>query len=128
MSSETAIDFIVHDELKSSLMIDKVLMTQVLINVVKNALEATRAIENPKIVITVGRAAEQTYIEVVDNGPGVAAHAIQEIFVPFYTTKAEGSGIGLALSRKIVSAHGGLLAYRRIKEKTCFTINLPQTI
>ena len=128
MTSETAIDFIVHDELKSRLMIDKVLMTQVLINLVKNALEATRVIENPTLVITVGRAAEQIYIEVADNGLGVAAHAIQEIFVPFYTTKVEGSGVGLALSRKIVRAHGGILTYSRINDRTRFTIELPQYI
>ena len=51
----------------------------------------------------------QGKVEVADNGLGVAAHAIQQIFVPFYTTS-----IGLAISIKIVSAHGGVLEYSRV--------------
>ncbi|MFT6873817.1 MAG: two-component system nitrogen regulation sensor histidine kinase NtrY [Roseivirga sp.] len=125
MTTETSIDLTVNDEVESHLILDRVLMSQVLINLVKNSLDAVNEIEHPKLVITVRHVAERVHIEVEDNGPGVADHALQEIFVPFYTTKSEGSGIGLALSRKIVSAHGGTLVYSRVNNMTRFTIDLP---
>lgn len=128
MTSETSIDLTVQDEVESHLILDRVLMSQVLINLVKNSLDAVHEIERPKLVITVRYVAERVHIEVEDNGPGVADHALQEVFVPFYTTKSEGSGIGLALSRKIVSAHGGTLAYSRVNDMTRFTIDLPQAV
>lgn len=126
MTSETPIDLMVKDELESVLLLDQALMTQVLINLVKNALDAMKETENPELVITIKSADNRVYIEVEDNGSGVAPQAIHEIFVPFYTTKPEGSGIGLALSRKIVRAHGGLLEYTRVNERTRFTVSLPE--
>lgn len=128
MTPETPVDLMVKDEAKSILLLDQALMTQVLINLVKNALDALKETENARLVITIKRATDRVYIEVEDNGPGVPAHAIHEIFVPFYTTKPEGSGIGLALSRKIVRAHGGLLEYARVNDRTRFTVSLPQTL
>ncbi len=125
MTPEKDIDLVVKDEINGTLVLDKSLMTQVLINLVKNALDAVRSVESPRVTITAGQSVDRVYIEVSDNGPGVAASGIQEIFVPFYTTKPEGSGIGLALSRKIVRAHGGMLEYKREKAVTRFTIDLP---
>lgn len=126
MTPEKDIDLIVKDQINGTLVLDKSLMTQVLINLVKNALDAVNSVENPKVMITASQSDDRVYIEVSDNGPGVAANAIQEIFVPFYTTKPEGSGIGLALSRKIVRAHGGVLEYSRNQDMTQFRIDLPQ--
>lgn len=126
MTSETVIDLTVKDEVQGTLVLDRALISQVLINLVKNALDAMKKTKNPTLVITLSSAAERVYIEVEDNGPGVASHAIQEIFVPFYTTKPEGSGIGLALSRNIIRAHGGFLAYSRVNDRTRLTIDLPQ--
>ncbi|GAB5526885.1 MAG: sensor histidine kinase [Roseivirga sp.] len=125
MTPQKDIDLTVKDEINSTLVLDKSLMTQVLINLVQNALDAVKSIENPKVMITASQSDGRVYIEVSDNGPGVAANAIQEIFVPFYTTKPEGSGIGLALSRKIVRAHGGVLEYSRVDDITSFSIDLP---
>lgn len=125
MMPEAAVDLTVKDQVNSTLMLDRSLMTQVLINLVKNALDAVKGIEDPKVIITASESDKGVHIEVSDNGPGVAAKAIPEIFVPFYTTKPEGSGIGLALSRKIVRAHGGVLEYDREKDLTTFRIDLP---
>ncbi|KYG72782.1 sensor histidine kinase [Roseivirga echinicomitans] len=125
MTHETPVELIVNDEVKGVLTLDRVLISQVLINLVKNAVDALKGVENPQLVISVSSNNNMLSIAVEDNGPGVAVHAIQEIFVPFYTTKIEGSGIGLALSRKIVRAHGGVLEYSRVNEVTRFTVSLP---
>lgn len=125
MNPETPVDLVVKDEIKSTLQLDKALMSQVLINLVKNGLDAAGAVEKPQVLISARTSFDRAIIVVEDNGPGVATNAIQEIFVPFYTTKPEGSGIGLALSQKIIKAHGGTLEYRRVNDLTRFTIDLP---
>nr|WP_328698897.1 HAMP domain-containing sensor histidine kinase [Colwellia sp. 20A7] len=64
--------------------------------------------------------AQQLYIEVADNGTGIAEHVIEMIFVPFFTTKQQGSGIGLSLSRQIMINHGGDLVYLTRPQGACF--------
>lgn len=114
----------VSDQVNSALHIDRSLMEQVLVNLVKNALEATEKLDKPEVALIARQTTDQIVIEVSDNGPGVNANAVHEIFVPFFTTKASGSGIGLALSRKIIRAHGGMLEYSRSNGRTMFTISL----
>lgn len=128
MTPEMSLELTVKDEVKDTMVLDRALISQVLINLVKNALDAVKDPDQQQLTITLTRDADMTYITVEDNGPGVPANAVQEIFVPFYTTKAEGSGIGLALSRNIVRAHGGLLVYTRVDHKTRFTVSLPQIV
>lgn len=125
MSAESSVEFKLEDHVESTLTLDRTLMSQVLINLVKNSLEALQGIKEPKLSIRLTKFTKGISIEVKDNGPGVNSNAVQEIFVPFYTTKPEGSGIGLALSKKIVSAHGGQIFYSRDNGSTCFTIQLP---
>jgi signal transduction histidine kinase len=84
---------------------------RVLINLVGNALDALEAAgtANPQIEIAAGEnlAATEVWLRVRDNGPGIAPDAMHEIFSPFYTSKASGNGLGLAISKKVVDAHGG---------------------
>jgi signal transduction histidine kinase len=84
---------------------------RVLINLVGNALDALEAAgtANPQIEIAAGEnlAATEVWLRVRDNGPGIAPDAMHEIFSPFYTSKARGNGLGLAISKKVVDAHGG---------------------
>ena len=95
-----------------------------LINLVRNATDA--ALETGGGV-TIGWAASDGHVEVAveDDGPGVGATA--NLFVPFYTTKPNGSGIGLALSRQIAEAHGGTvtLANRESAAGCVATVRLP---
>ena len=96
---------------------------QVLIYLLKNAMEALYQTENSKIEL-IGRIFDNSVIiEVVDNGPGIIPEAINRIFVPFFTTKKTGSGIGLALSRQIMQMHNGSLSVESEPEvKTIFTL------
>lgn len=107
----------VEDRLRGALLVDKNLMIQVLINLVTNAKEAISNMENGWVKLRLYLLDNKIRIEVLDNGPGVKPEHLHQIFVPFYTTKATGSGVGLALSRKIVKAHGGSIRYERLADK-----------
>jgi signal transduction histidine kinase len=97
---------------------DENLISQVLINLTKNALQANEANPDGKIQIVAGfNADERPQIRVVDNGPGIPDEILEQVFVPFFTTRENGSGIGLSLSRQIMRLHGGSLQVRSIPEK-----------
>lgn len=127
MDSTSGVSITTNDQYNGTLEVDRTLMAQVLINLLKNAMDAVEGLEAPMVSLKVYTESDQIMIQVEDNGPGVPEQSISEIFVPFYTTKKEGSGIGLALSRKIVKAHGGTLEYIRKDHSTYFDLRLPLT-
>ena len=69
-----------------------------------------RDTERPAIALAASLDFGRVVIEITDNGAGIDADLIDQVFVPFYTTKREGSGIGLSLCRQIMTAHGGDIA------------------
>ncbi|MEQ9102523.1 MAG: ATP-binding protein [Imperialibacter sp.] len=89
--------------------IDKDLFEQVLINLVKNAGEAVEATASPLIKMSATQDNGNVIISISDNGHGIPSDVLDNIFVPFYTTKKQGSGIGLSLSRQIIRLHKGTL-------------------
>ena len=91
---------------------DPDLMSQVLINLIRNAAQAARGHnEDPHVWLTMTRTRlGSTEIEVADNGPGVPESLRQDIFLPFFTTRAEGTGVGLSLARQVVLAHRGAIS------------------
>lgn len=98
------------------LFIDEKQISQVLINLGKNAVQSLGKQENGLIKITTTTDTKgRKYIEVWDNGPGIPPELIDEIFVPFFTTKNSGTGIGLSLSRQIMHLHGGNLSVRSVE-------------
>lgn len=99
---------------------------QVLINLVKNAIEALEGIPNAHLTVKAyADMSQRTYIEVSDNGQGIEPEALERIFIPFYTTKKTGSGIGLSLSRQIMQQHGGQLSVSSaVSEGTTFVMVL----
>ena len=89
---------------------DEQQISQVMINLVKNAFQATENREDAKVEISSERdKSGQPQITVSDNGPGIPDDHLDKIFIPFFTTKEHGSGIGLSLSRQIMQMHGGSL-------------------
>jgi signal transduction histidine kinase len=102
---------------------DLEMIEQVLINLLKNAIEALAGSENPTLEL-VGRYDENAVkIEIIDNGSGIIEEALEHIFVPFYTTKRSGSGIGLSLSRQIMQMHqGSITAESEPNIRTVFTL------
>ena len=110
-----------------SFIADEQMLIQVIINLVKNASEAfldeTSDMNlEPKIKVSAKQNGTTTEIRVSDNGPGISDEIQDNIFVPFFTTKESGSGIGLSYSRQIVRAHGGSLLYYPKQGKTEFII------
>jgi signal transduction histidine kinase len=105
--------------------IDKDLFGQVLINLVKNAEEALAGVDLPTIKMTAAHDSGHVVISISDNGPGIPADILDNIFVPFYTTKKQGSGIGLSLSRQIVRLHKGTLSVNTEEGKgTSFVVRV----
>jgi signal transduction histidine kinase len=86
-------------------------LRRVVINLVGNALEALEGarVEAPRVSVQAGEnlAGTEVWVRVEDNGPGIEPERLARIFSPFYTSKDSGTGLGLALSRKVVTAHGG---------------------
>jgi len=105
---------------------DRVRLEQVLINLLRNAIDATKAVEAPQVDILLTADSESARISVRDNGPGVAD--LDKLFEPFYTTKAPGDGVGLglAISSGIVTDLGGRLTARNWSEGgAVFEVELP---
>ena len=97
---------------------DQNLISQVLINLVRNAQEAIENIPGGRILISAGIDRElHPEICVIDNGPGIPEGNLDEIFVPFFTTRKNGSGIGLSISKQIMRVHGGNLKVRSVPGK-----------
>ena len=86
---------------------DRQLLDQVLVNLVKNAADAMRDADSPELRLSGKMDFGRVILKVRDNGPGIPEETMDQIFVPFFTTKRDGSGIGLSLSRQIMTAHRG---------------------
>lgn len=91
------------------ILIDKEQITQVLINLVKNSTEAFKTNQG-KIILNTKIQGDSLSFSVIDNGPGIPPEIQSEIFIPFFTTKKNGSGIGLSVSRQMIRNHGGEFA------------------
>jgi len=102
---------------------DEEMIEQVLINLLKNAVEALAETENPTLELRGEYDESSVKISVIDNGSGIIKEAIEKIFVPFYTTKRTGSGIGLSLSRQIMQMHNGSISVESAPDvMTVFTL------
>ena len=103
---------------------DEKLIEQVLINLLKNAMQSLAGKDSAKIILKgfINKRGRVT-LQVIDNGAGILPDVMDKIFIPFFTTKADGSGIGLSLSKQIMRKHGGSLsAYSDPNKETIFTL------
>jgi two-component system nitrogen regulation sensor histidine kinase NtrY len=104
---------------------DADLLEQALINLLRNAAEAVRGQPGARIEVVCGLEAGLCFIDIADNGPGLTAAAREQIFIPFFTTKEGGSGIGLSLARRIALCHGGQVTVRSSPQGSVFRLTLP---
>lgn len=105
---------------------DADLLEQALINLLRNAIEAVAGEADARIDVRCGIEEGQRFIDVADTGAGLSAAAREQIFVPFFTTKAGGSGVGLSLARRIALAHGGQVTVRANEPQgTVFRLTIP---
>ena len=113
---ETAGDVMIHA--------DSSLIPLALINIIRNAIQATDEVEDGKIEVMASAPGGKPCITVTNNGPEIPESRIEEIFMPFYSTKkkSSGSGIGLALSRQIMQLHEGTLTCSSHYPYTTFTL------
>jgi nitrogen fixation/metabolism regulation signal transduction histidine kinase len=102
---------------------DRSLVEQILINLVKNSVEALENNSQKRLELKAFQVNEHKIIEITDNGAGIPQDIMEDIFIPFFSTKKEGSGIGLSLSRQIMRFHNGSIQVRSEPyEQTVFTL------
>lgn len=102
---------------------DRKMIEQVLINLIGNAIYALEGMENPKITISTELSENYTIIDINDNGKGISEDIISSIFIPFFSTRKNGSGIGLTLSKNIMKLHQGNISVNsKIGEGTQFSL------
>ncbi len=94
---------------EASLFIDRKMIEQVLINLLTNAIHAVENVENGTIDISYREMENESVISIADNGTGIEEDKLESIFVPFFSTKEKGSGIGLSLSKQIMNQHNGTI-------------------
>ena len=102
---------------------DKEQISQVLINLIKNSLQALQSKNNGEISLIAYKKDNKIHIAVEDNGKGIHKNIIGDIFIPFYTTKETGSGIGLSISKQIMKMHDGTISVSSVPDNsTEFTL------
>ena len=109
---------------KRWILVDSNQMEQVFINLLTNSLFALAEKEKKEITINAEAKDKRIYITITDNGSGIEAEIEDKILLPFFTTRKEGAGIGLTLSKNIIEAHGGYLAFKSDQKSTQFTVCL----
>ncbi|MBU8893693.1 MAG: HAMP domain-containing histidine kinase, partial [Bacteroidales bacterium] len=97
---------------------DKDQITQVLINIVRNSFDAIQEKDKGEIRINATKNKSEIALSITDNGKGIPADILNDIFIPFYTTKDSGSGIGLSLSKQIMELHDGTISVNSIPNES----------
>lgn len=107
-----------------SVLIDKNQMEQVIINLITNSIYALKDQKEKRMFLSSYTENNRFFIIISDNGKGIDPEIREKVFLPFFTTRKDGAGIGLTLSKNIIEAHGGYLSYQTENDKTDFVICL----
>jgi PAS domain S-box-containing protein len=105
---------------------DATALRQVFSNLMRNSKEAAPPATEVVVAARVQQKSQQVQVQLSDNGTGIPKDKLEKIFIPFFTTKAQGTGLGLALVHRIVTDHGGTIAVESSQRGTTFTITLPR--
>lgn len=110
----------------SLVVVDRVQVQQVLINLMRNAVEAMKESEVKELTVTTSEEGDRLIVRVADTGPGISDEVAERLFQPFVTTKAGGMGVGLSISKRIIRSHGGEISVSRNDAGgATFTFSLP---
>lgn len=109
---------------KRWILVDKNQMEQVIINLLTNSMYALQDKKIKEIMLTAQVKEKRVYLIITDTGSGIEPEIEDKIFLPFFTTRKDGAGIGLTLSKNIIEAHGGYLAFENGDNQTKFTVCL----
>jgi two-component system nitrogen regulation sensor histidine kinase NtrY len=103
---------------------------QVLINLIRKAIEALAGKSVSRVVLCAAHNPQnEVLLQVADNGPGISAEHLDSVFVPFFTTKRNGTGVGLSVSRQIVQLNRGVISVRSLPGDGCvFTMKFPPSL
>ncbi len=105
---------------------DTIQISQVLLNIFRNAVEAMQEVDQRTIFVKLDQTQEHVHLHIQDSGPGLNVELLQKIGTPFFSTKANGLGIGLSISRSIIEQHNGKLLISNAEiGGACFDIYLP---
>ncbi|MCV9930032.1 HAMP domain-containing histidine kinase [Flavobacterium sp. LS1R49] len=121
---EQGIELINNINSSRSILIDKSQMEQVIINLITNSIFALKEKQEKRIFLSALTENNRFFITISDTGKGIEPQIRDKIFLPFFTTRKDGAGIGLTLSKNIIEAHGGYLSYQSDENKTNFVICL----
>lgn len=102
--------------------IDKKQIEQVIINLISNSLYALDGIESPTLTISIQKVNTKTQVLIKDNGIGIPAEIKDNIFIPYFTTRKNGSGIGLTLTKSIMETHNGNIHFKSNNKDTTFIL------
>ncbi|MDJ0699965.1 MAG: HAMP domain-containing sensor histidine kinase [Woeseiaceae bacterium] len=111
------------DSTAMSIMANKEALKGAILNLVSNAEQA--CVTNAAIELTARRYGDRVLISVGDNGPGIQSQCVGRLFEPFYTTRPEGTGLGLAVVQAVTRSHNGSVSVDTSGEGSCFTLDLP---
>lgn len=106
--------------------VDRKLLEQAFINLLRNSTEALKEQDNGKIQLKAEREGNRILLQVEDNGPGIPGEIRSQVFIPFFTTKEGGSGIGLGIVRKVILMSGGTIHFQSTGEGTVFYVQIPE--
>lgn len=121
---ESDVEFHIHvDPPTLEITADGEQVEQVLLNLLRNVRQAATGKPGARVNLNSYLSRGKVLLEIADNGPGIVEEALDKVFIPFFTTKQDGSGIGLSLCRQIMRAHRGSISVRSQPEvRTVFTL------
>jgi C4-dicarboxylate-specific signal transduction histidine kinase len=122
---EITIDLQLEEDLPD-ILADRIQIEQVVLNLLRNSIESLQSIELPRVISIHTSDGDHTItVTLKDNGPGISNENRQNLFHPFFTTKKQGMGLGLSISRSIIEAHGGQLSIMDTDDGCAFHFTLP---
>ena len=110
---------------KLEILFDRTNLIRIINNLVKNSIQATNDIIEPKILVQVKKINKSALIEIIDNGLGIPNELKEKIFEPNFTTKTKGMGLGLSIIKNLITNYKGTISFKSKKGETVFTIKLP---